>query len=157
MKQFKKTTELKFSKAKQTAHKRKKPVPKVTITEDQLQGQCNDTLNAYRIRWLRIPDWIWNWLIHNAPVRINKWMAERFGGMPDIVALEPVGDYNLALLLELKTERGKLHGNQKHWKGKQISRDPDTTILKVRNFLEEAKRLRDYYDRFPKDNTNRDA
>ena len=157
MKQFKKTTELKFSKAKQTAHKRKKPVPKVTITEDQLQGQCNDTLNAYRMRWLRIPDWIWAWLKQNAPIQIMKELSKRFGGMPDIIALEPVGDYNLALLLELKTETGKLHGKQKHWKGAQISRDPDKTIETITQFLKDAEVLRDFYDRFPKDNTNRDA
>ena len=144
--------ELKYSKKKQTTRYHKRRIQSIKITESQLQKSCEDVLNAHRIKYLRIPDWVWRWIKWHAPPQIVKALSDRFGGVPDIVALEPIGKYNLALLLELKTKTGKLHGKQKHWTGNQISRDPDKTKKIIREFINDAKKLRSYYDRTTKRN-----
>ena len=135
------TMQLKFSKAAQTAYKKKRKKPTLKITEKAIQKQANDLLNAHRIRYLRIEDWIWTWLRHNAPVQIVNELSERFGGMPDNVCLISVGNYCLALMMELKSATGKQHGKQKHWPAVQISRSPDETIEIVNQFIEDAEEI----------------
>jgi len=138
--------ELKFSKKKQTAYKEKRKNPKVHIAEDELQKQCNDVLEAYRIRYIRLPDWVWLWLKKSAPMSIMNYMSKVFTGMPDNIAILPLNDkYNLALCLELKTETGKLHGKQKHWSKElkvQISRNPDETIAIIEQFVSDAEKIK---------------
>jgi len=129
--------DLKFSKKKQLAYQNKPRQPGLDITEDELQGQCNDTFDGYRIRYLRIPDWVWKWLKQNAPKHLLKEMSKRFGGMPDAIALKKGEKYNDALMLELKTKKGKLHGKQKDWDKEfnvEISRTPDDTIKIIEEF-----------------------
>jgi hypothetical protein len=142
-----------FSKKKQLAYKEKRKNPKVTISEDALQKQCNDVLEAYRIRYLRLPDWLWLWLKKNAPMNILNYMSKVFTGMPDNIAILPLNDkYNLALCLELKTEKGQQHGKQKHWSKElkvQLSRNPDETIAIIESFLEDAEKLKELLSRIP--------
>lgn len=130
--------ELLLSKKKQLAYKQKRKNPKVTISESALQKQCDDTLDGYRIIYLRIPNWVWKWLKQNAPVSLMNYMSTRFAGMPDSIAIKPLkGKYNLALCLELKTEKGRLHGKQKRWAKElnvQISRSPEDTIKEIEEF-----------------------
>jgi len=138
-----------FSKQAQTGHYGNKSrlvkheIAALQYTEDQLQTQCNDLLDAHRIRYLRIPDWIWSWLKLNAPVQVMKELSKRFGGMPDNMCIKKIDDkYNLLMALELKTKTGKLHGKQKTWEKEiavQISRSPDETIKKVNEFLKYEK------------------
>lgn len=135
-----------FSKSQQTgqygrkARQTKKSIAVLKCTESQLQKQCNDLLDVHHIKYLRIPDWIWAWLKLNAPVQVVKELAERFGGMPDNMCIRRINDkYNLLMALELKTTKGRLHGKQKTWNKEitvQISRTPDDTIAKIKDFLE---------------------
>jgi hypothetical protein len=117
----------------------KKTIAALQCTEEQIQKQCDDLLAIHRIRYLRIPDWIWSWLKLNAPVQVVKELSDRFGGMPDNMCIRKLDDkYNFLLALELKTATGRLHGKQKTWEKEitvQISRSPDETIAKVNAFL----------------------
>ncbi len=134
-----------ISKKAQLAYRNNRKVPKVTISEADLQKQCNDNLDAYgkRLKYIRIPDWIWSWLKQNAPVEVVTELSRTFGGMPDNVVFAPIGeDYNLCMALELKTKTGKLHGKQKQWKkdiNTKLSRDPDETIAIIEHFVETVR------------------
>ncbi len=137
---------MQISKSKQLAYRTKRKKPKVHIKESQLQKQCDDYLAINRIKYLRIPNWIWNWLRHNAPIEIMNYMSERFGGMPDNICLIPIGEskYNLALCLELKTETGRIHGKQKQWMKDLhvvISRSPEDTMHLIKLFEWKAEKL----------------
>jgi ribosomal protein L44E len=134
-----------YSKLQQTgkfgrkARLTKKTIVALKCTESQLQKQCNDLLDAHHIKYLRIPDWIWSWLKLNAPVQVVKELSGRFGGMPDNMCIRRINDkYNLLMAVELKIEKGKLHGKQKNWYKEiavQISRTPEETIAKVNDFM----------------------
>ena len=129
--------DLEFSKKKQLAYQNKPRQTGLDITEDELQNQCNDTFDAYRIRYIRIPDWVWKWLKQNAPKHLLKVLSKIFGGMPDAIAFKKGEKYNYALMLELKSKKGKLHGKQKHWNKEfnvEISRTPDDSIRIIEEF-----------------------
>lgn len=125
------------------ARQMKKSVIALQCTESQLQKQCNDLLEAHRIKYLRIPDWLWTWIKLNAPEQVKKELSKLFAGMPDNMCIRKLDDkYNLLMALELKTAKGKVHGKQKTWAKEisvQISRTPDETIQKVNDFLSYEK------------------
>jgi hypothetical protein len=104
------------------------------VPEALIQGQMDDLLAAKRIRFLRFPDAFFQWMKMHAPENIQKWFFGLFGGIPDTIALFPLGDkYMLACAVEIKTTKGKLHGKQKHWRKDtgmvaQISRGSDDNI-----------------------------
>jgi len=123
--------------------KRQRRNPTMDITEDQLQGQLNDLLNAYQIRYLRFPDYAWQWLKRNAPIEVLKALTNAFGGMPDNICLIPIGEkYSLALGIELKVKGRKRHGKQKHWQS-VVSRTPDENISIVDQFLKDANHIKE--------------
>ena len=134
--------ELPHSKQSQTAYKKKRKRPKVTIKEDAIQKQCDDLLIALRIKYLRIPDWVWKWLKENAPVSVISELSGKFAGMPDDLPLIKLTEkYSLCLGLELKTEAGKLSTKQKRWikeVGGVVSRSPDDTIEIIDRFIKDA-------------------
>jgi len=147
---------MEIRKSDQLAYKKKRKKPVLKITEKAIQKQANDLLDAHRIRYLRIEDWVWTWLngCHvelngcggtvlkkNVPIEILTELTRRFGGMPDNVCLIPAGKYCLALMMELKSAKGKIHGRQKHWPAVQISRSPDETIEMVNQFIEDAEEI----------------
>ena len=116
--------------------KRQRKSPVLDITENQLQDQLNDVLDAYQIRYLRIADWVWEWIKKNAPVEIKKELSKRFAGMPDNVPLIPIDDkFSLSMPIELKVKDRKKHGKQKHWQS-TISETPDTNISLVQEYLD---------------------
>ena len=133
-------------KSDQLSYKKKRKRPKVTIKESALQKQCDDLLKALRIKYLRIPDYVWSWLKRKAPVEIITALSEAFAGMPDNITLTKISDrYALAMGLELKTEAGKLSGKQKKWidrNGGVVSRSPDDTIKEVDEFIKVAEILK---------------
>ena len=130
--------------------KRKRKAPVLDITESQLQEQLNDTLNAYQIRYIRIPDSIWHWLKRNAPVEIVKIMSDAFGGMPDNVCMIPISDkYSLMLDIELKVKGRKKRGKQKHWQS-TISRTPDENIKLIEEYIEQAEVIKEVLKRIEK-------
>jgi len=152
--------EQEFSKKKQLGRNYKpKNIGKLDIAEDAIQGQCNDTLNWHQIKYIRIPDWLWkalnkllksfagNGWRYGLMMKIMDELSKVFGGMPDNVCFIKISDtLNLALLLELKSKKGKLHGKQNTWyrdQAVQISRDPDTTITIVQSFIEDAEKLKE--------------
>ena len=140
--------DLKFSKQNQTAYKKKRKRPTVTVSEDEMQDQCNNILKVLGLKYIRIPDWVWNWLIHNAPVQVNNYMSEMFAGMPDVLVPIQVSEkYNLLLQLELKTEAGKLSNKQKKWAEKtavQVSRGVKQNKIIIEEFVEFSDKLRKF-------------
>ncbi len=145
--------ELKFSKRKQTSYRKKRKRPTVTVSEgvitvseDMIQNQCDDTLKALRLKFLRIPNWLWLWIKKNAPIEVKDCMSEVFAGMPDNVVIVPVTEkYNLCLQLELKTEGGVLNKKQKKWAKEtsvQVSRGVNQNIQIIEDFVEFADKLR---------------
>ncbi len=139
---------MKYSKADQLSYKKKRKCPKVTIKESDLQKQCDDLLKNLRIKYLRIPDYVWKWLKQNAPVEIITALSESFAGMPDNVTLVKISDkYALAMGLEIKTEAGKLSGKQKKWidrEGGVVSRSTDDTIKEVDQFIKTAETIKTF-------------
>jgi len=133
---------MQITKKTQLAYRIKRKKSMLNIPELALQKQCNDTLDAYRIRYIYIPDNIHRWITMNAPEEIKIFFRKVFGGIPDNVCFIPIGDkYNLCLCLELKSAKGHLHGKQKHWEKElavQISRDPDKTIETIKEFIKDA-------------------
>lgn len=128
--------DLKFSKSKQTAHRRKRKNPTLDITENQPQEQLNDLLNDYQIRYIRIPDYVWQWLKRNAPIEVVSAMSKAFGGMPDNVCFIPIDEkYSLALSIELKVKGRKRHGKQKHWQS-VLCTTPDENIKVINEYLD---------------------
>ena len=138
-----------LSKNAQLKYRTKRKNPAVIIKESQLQRQCDDYLEAFRIRYIRIPDGVWGYLAYKASESVKIWFRKIFGGIPDNICILPINEkYNLCLALELKTKTGKLHGKQKHWSKElavQISRSPEDTMQIIDEFVKEADRLRDYF------------
>jgi len=68
------------------------------------------------------------------------------GGIPDNPCFIPLGKkYNLNLMLELKSKRGRLHGRQKRWyrdTAVQIPRDPDTAMAMIGEFQDVADKIK---------------
>lgn len=132
-----------LSKKSQLAYRKKRKKTVVKVKESELQKQANDLLDYLRIPYYRIPDFVWNWVKHNAPVEIVKALADSFAGkLPDNFVFTNLTDkYLIALPMELKTATGKLHGKQKTYAKRdnwQISRSPEETIELVNQFIADA-------------------
>ena len=128
--------------------KRQRKSPVLDITENQLQDQLNDVLDAYQIRYLRMPDFCWQWITRNAPIEIKTALSRAFGGMPDNIALVPIDEkYSLALSVELKVEGRKRHGKQKHWQS-TISETPDTNISLVQEYLDTVEIIKLLWNKY---------
>lgn len=131
---------MKYSKNQQLSHYYKKRPKKVFIQvpEIALQQQINDLLDAYQIKYIRIPDGIWKWLQFNAPYGVLKYFQKTFGGIPDNVCIVPISDkYNLSLCSEIKTTIGKLHGKQKQWNN-------DVSVQILRSTTENLNSVMEY-------------
>lgn len=139
--------DLAFPKHKQTAYRTKRKNPKVKISEDAIQKQCNDMLVALRIKYFRVPNYVWLWMKHNAPIEILKALTDSFKDMPDNVCLIKITDkYALCMPLELKTESGKLNKRQGDWikyNGGVVSRSPDESIKLVDQFIKDAEKIKE--------------
>ena len=132
-----------LSKKSQLAYRKKRKKGVVKVKEASLQKQANDLLDWYHIPYYRIPDFVWNWVRHNAPVEIVRALSESFAGkLPDDFIFTNLTDkYLIALPLEIKTVTGKLHGKQKTYAKRdnwQISRSPEDTIRIVNQFQADA-------------------
>ncbi len=135
-----------LSKKAQLKYRTKRKNPGVIIKESELQKQANDYLEAYRIRYIRIPDGVWGFLAYKASEGVKLWFRKIFGGIPDNVCMIRINEkYNLCLAMELKTKTGKLHGRQKHWYkdlAVQISRSPEDTMEIINNFIKDAEKMK---------------
>ena len=137
-----------LTKNRQLAYrKRRKATTGLDITESQLQQQLEDSLDAYGVKYMRIPDYAWSWLKRNAPVHIVAALSRYFGGMPDCMCMIPISDkYSLALGIELKVKGRKKHGKQKHWQS-VVCRTPEENIEAVQKFAYDADIMREFADR----------
>ena len=137
---------MQITKKSQLAYRTKRKKPKVYIKESGLQLQCNDYLAIKRIKYFRIPDWLWKWLAKSMPEEILIQLRSMWGGLSDNTASIPISDkYSLTLHLELKSTKGKLHGKQKVMAKElpiQISRTPEESMKIIDSFIDEASWLK---------------
>ena len=108
---------LAFPKQKKRSGKRyKKPVSsKVTMSEAELQDKVEDVLTDLGLQYVHIPGNLQNYLRGRAPAHIAALASRAFKGMPDLLIFDKSGEYNVCLLLELKTEIGRLSQSQVNW------------------------------------------
>jgi hypothetical protein len=135
---------MEYSKNQQLSHYYKNRPKKVSVQvpENALQQQINDLLDAYQIKYIRIPDGIWKWLQFNAPHGVLKYFQRIFGGIPDNVCIVPISDkYNLSLCAEIKTTTGKLHGKQKQWKNEVSVQILRSTTENLNSVMEYKKQI----------------
>ena len=128
--------------------------------EDKLQMFADSFLKLKKLRYIRIPDSFFKWIvgghirnrvyIPNVPQKIKVWFLGMFGGYPDNTVIEPIGNgIALALLMELKTQDkkgrkvGSLHGKQKHHKDEWvICRSPEQIQEAVKQFEKTVDKIK---------------
>jgi hypothetical protein len=99
----------------------KKKTPKrktVKQPEKVIQSQIEGMLKSYGLKYFHIPDNLLCFLKTNSavPQGIRNLISEHFKGVPDLVIFHKNQEgYNFCLLLELKTENGKVSTGQKNW------------------------------------------
>jgi len=124
-------------KTKKTAPKKKRTHP-----EKVIQKQVEAYLKSYGIKFFHIPDYLLMFIKTSplVPQHLRNLVSEHFKGMPDIIAWHKNQDgYNFCLLLELKTETGKLSQGQKNWKiglNVNVTYSLEEAINVIDNFLE---------------------
>ncbi|MCP4651174.1 MAG: hypothetical protein GY853_13995 [PVC group bacterium] len=147
-----------ISKKKQCGryYKGENNIGKVDITEADLQKLVDDLLSVRKIKNFHIPDGVWKWLTLNAPKvcallsggargrngKYNNGLA----GCPDNPCFIRLGEkFNLNLMLELKSKKGRLHGKQKLW-ARDVAvnkmKDPDAVIKLVEEYIEVAEKIK---------------
>ena len=111
--------ELPHSKRKQLQNNviDKKEFKALTCKESDLQNQCEEYLGWMHIKFVRIPDILYNIIFnpeneiyHLIPILIRKIIAKYIKGLPDLTILFPDGRF---WCVELKTKKGKLSQGQK--------------------------------------------
>ena len=103
---------LKFARTLYTKSK-----PKAKAKESSIQQMVETFLICHDIRFIRIPDTAYRALFSNTvvPLWIKKDLSKCLKGVPDLICLRPNGEYNDCLLLEIKTEAGKVSQGQKQF------------------------------------------
>ena len=111
--------DLKFSKKKQLQNNviDKKEFKALTCKESDLQNLCEEYLDWMHVRYIRIPDILYN-IIFNPlsdvykllPDWIRKIIAKYIKGLPDLTILFPDGRY---WCVELKIKKGRMSQGQK--------------------------------------------
>jgi len=92
--------------------------------ESALQRQCEEWLTIKNIPFIRIPDAVYKSIFANRNInpRLKRLVATFIRGLPDMTILRPDGQYNQALVIELKTKKGRLTQGQKDFaKGVNVS------------------------------------
>ena len=137
--------ELPFSKRKQTRRKSMdvQEFRKWVGNERSLQSQCENYLNVKGVFYIRIPDGIYKYVFSQyskLPKYVRAFFARFVKGIPDLTILKPYGEkYNLALCIELKTEKGRLTQGQKNVSQKinvQVKRSLEDVVKEVQEFEE---------------------
>jgi hypothetical protein len=98
--------------------KKKAPSKKSKQPEKVIQRQIEGLLKSYGLRYFHIPDNLLYFLKTNpiVPQNIRNLISEHFKGVPDLVVFHKNQEgFNFCLLLELKTESGKVSTGQKNW------------------------------------------
>lgn len=131
--------ELKYSKEKQIGRKIMDKPRSKAIKKDEviLQRQCEGLLDWLKVRYIRVPDCIWN---YNVPAYIRQLAANYFKGLPDLTILF---NDNTFICVELKTKTGRMTQGQKNF-AKYI---PVTIIRSFEDFEKLIKSKLDIYQR----------
>ena len=121
---------------------------KIVVPESALQNQLNDLLNQLKLKFIRISDALWTWIVYHAPPKIRQMLSAMFGGMPDVITIASISKkYNLCMAIEVKTEKGKLSKKQKTWQDNisvQVNRSTAENEKSVLEFLEMQKKLQEF-------------
>jgi hypothetical protein len=123
------------------------------MPEEAIQAAVDTYIEMRGLDCIRIPDAFFRWCKMNLPAGMQKWFFGMLGGRPDNTILIPIGrGVHLTLCLELKTQDkqgrsvGKFHGKQKRNKEDWlICRDPDSAILAIKKFVEEAETFKEIF------------
>jgi hypothetical protein len=132
---------LAFPKKKKVPKQRKADTPEAII-----QMRLEKYLDMTEVRYIRIPDCVYRLFTYTSiPVWVKQEMSSAFKGVPDLLCFKKSGDYNTSLLVEVKTDVGKLSQGQKKW-------HQGLNVAVVRSF-EEGK---DIIDRFKEVNDDKE-
>lgn len=89
---------------------------KASEPEHNIQVRAENLCDALGVRWFRIPDNLLAYLYNFAPPRIRAFVAKYFKGVPDMMLFKKSGSGdNMARLIEIKTEVGKVSTSQEKW------------------------------------------
>ena len=94
-----------------TKHKKRK----ATEPEKAVQHKVEAILDDLGLQYVHVPGSMQMYLRTRAPAWIAKIASDAFKGMPDLLIFSAYKDYNICLLLELKTEAGTISQSQKSW------------------------------------------
>ena len=102
--------------------------------EKVLQSKCEKYLDLKGIRYIRLPDSLYGMIFNpynKVPPQVRREISDCIKGVPDLIILDKQGNYNKCLLIELKTETGKLSQGQKSFsKGLNVEVVRDLTTFK---------------------------
>jgi hypothetical protein len=105
-----------------TGRKRRPRVPKLgKDPESSLQTLAEQYLQAKGIRYLRIPDGVYEHMARCPSVRMDQRgvLSQYLAGQPDLIVLCPSGRY---LCIELKRKGGRMHQAQRQWASGYIAK-----------------------------------
>jgi hypothetical protein len=109
---------------------------KATMSEAELQDKVEDILLDLDLQYVHIPGNLQRYLRTRAPAHIAAEASRAFKGMPDLLIFSKHEEYNVCLLLELKTEIGKLSQSQRDW-SKGLNLHVAYGIEEAKNILSE--------------------
>lgn|SRR3990167_3752776 len=86
-------------------------------SEASIQATVEAYLNARHIRYIHIPNKVYQFLFYSkhVPVWVKALCSKHLKGIPDLLIFKKEEKYNSCLLLELKAEKGKVSDRQKLW------------------------------------------
>lgn len=126
---------MQIPKGKQLAYRKRSRKARIGVDrESDLQKFVEDYLDYKGLKYIRIPDSFFRFVNYRLPIAHKIWFNGMFGGFPDVLVLLPAGEYPLALCLELKSAKGRLHGKQianakrYNWK---VARTPEEAMCAI--------------------------
>jgi len=155
--------EAQFSKGKQTAYKKKRKYVKRAerdekegkssplVSENMLQKQLDEDVMVRNICFIRIPDAVWRIVKKYAREWEMKEASNCMAGRADTVLYEKVcKNYSLSCHIELKSDKGTLHGAQKYFAKYlpfHISRSSAKTDEIIQRFEKDVVKIREILKR----------
>lgn len=94
-----------------------KPKQKAEVSEKVLQEKAEKLLDSLGLKWEHIPESVSRGIYWSQEQKTRKDYSSYLTGSPDLKVWHPLqeSNYNLSLVLELKTELGQLSQGQKNW------------------------------------------
>ena len=87
------------------------------VTEEVIQEQVENYLNAIGAKFIRIPDEFFDLIYSNESVslEVKEMIVEYISGLPDLIIPQKTERGTMILPLELKSKTGKPGPKQKKW------------------------------------------